>query len=226
MLAVIQDMKHNVDVQRFTITDCENASNAMNKDGVVIIDDIFDFGRIHGILADLKVHHPAFVDQGDMSDYLRVGYRRYTAPLPFAAPFDVADIAGHRGLSSLLGRILGENFVFEALGIISSWPGAADQHLHCDGGFLFPDSGINRILSPSALTIVIPLVDMDSTSGVTAFWPGSHRTGKPGDSEPFARPDVAAGSIALWDFRVFHRGLANRGTWGRPLLYLTACRPF
>jgi ectoine hydroxylase-related dioxygenase (phytanoyl-CoA dioxygenase family) len=63
-------------------------------------------------------------------------------------------------------------------------------------------------------------------SGRTAFWPGSHLHRDDVDLTRFEAPVLDVGSCAIWDFRLRHRGMANKGDKARPLLYLTVCRPF
>jgi ectoine hydroxylase-related dioxygenase (phytanoyl-CoA dioxygenase family) len=144
----------------------------------------------------------------------------------FASPFDCVDVFLHPTLVEFYTRTLGPKFVFEAIGVLSSLPGAEDQHLHSDGSELFNEVGIDRLLPNVALTVVIPLVRMDAVSGMTAFWPGSHLHRDDVDRTQFVAPELDPGSCAIWDFRLRHRGLANKGDRARLSLYLTVCRPF
>ena len=60
--------------------------------------------------------------------------------------------------------------------------------------------------------------------GPTEFVPGTHR-----DFDlpvPSKILTVDAGSAILFDYRTKHRGLSNRSSDERPLLYLTYARPF
>lgn len=195
------------------------------RDGYIVIPGVFDPDRIAILHEALRRDYPGHMGVGELDDFVDVGDRRIFAPVRFAAPFDCADIAAQPLLTGLLAAILGHDFVFEAMGVITSRPGAADQHIHRDGGLLFPEIALDRVLPPSAVTVMTPLVDMDEVSGRTAFWPGSHRsTATDVDSEG-AAPSIPVGALALWDYRVLHRGCANRGEVPRPLLYFVACRP-
>jgi len=211
---------------RFECSAYDAAIAAFRRNGVIIIEGIFSRERIRELLDHLRRDYPSYIGAGKPNDSFIVGGGRFTAPLCFTPPFDCADIIAHPVLSALLSSILTDTFVFEAVGIISSLPGAVDQHMHRDGGMLFAETGVDRIIPPSAVTVVVPLVDMDEVNGTTAFWPGSHRSNEPDDNAPFVAPSITTGSLALWDFRLFHRGLANCGRSARPLLYVTACRPF
>jgi ectoine hydroxylase-related dioxygenase (phytanoyl-CoA dioxygenase family) len=122
--------------------------------------------------------------------------------------------------------MLGEGFVYEAFGMLWVYPHAPAQNRHRDGGVLFPESGIDKILPPSAMTVAIPLVDVTEEWAPTGATPGSHRLepgASAGEMEPIA---LDRGSAAIWDFRVLHAGLANRTDRPRPALYFTVCRPF
>jgi ectoine hydroxylase-related dioxygenase (phytanoyl-CoA dioxygenase family) len=65
---------------------------------------------------------------------------------------------------------------------------------------------------------------MTHDKGPTEFGPGSHI-----DFDIKAAsttPVIKAGQALLFDYRVKHRGLGNRSTEERPLLYITYARPF
>lgn len=200
------------------------------RDGYLAIADVFPPRRIAELLAHLKREYPASVGAAPPDDHFKVGNRRFITPIRFAAPFDCGDIAGHPLLGGLLNGILGAGWVFEAFGVTCSMPGAEAQHIHRDGGVLFPESGIDKVLPASAVTIMIPLVDMDEVSGSTMFWPGTHRMvlkqGEDAGQVEAVTPVIPAGGLALWDFRVRHGGRPNLGSEPRPLLYFTACRPY
>jgi len=114
-----------------------------------------------------------------------------------------------------------------SFGAVVSHPGAEDQHVHSDGGSLFGDSPLEPLLPPYAITVIVPLVDMNSETGTTRVWPGSHRMTK--EDLDHADPDdpvVSKGSILLMDYRLQHGGLANRSTGPRPILSLVFARPW
>lgn len=196
------------------------------RDGVIILDGIFDKARIQELRTDLGRKHPEYLGKGKPDDFVEVGDNRLMAALRFAPPFDCADIYDHPVLTEMLQTLLTENFVFDSIGIIASLPGAAEQHVHRDGGFLFSETGIDRVLPASAVTVMIPLADMNSVNGSTAFWPGSHIGGEPDEDAPFVTPEIPVGSLVIWDYRLQHQGMANCGSVARPLIFLTACRPF
>lgn len=198
-----------------------------NRDGFLVVRDVFASGRMAELLDHIRRLHPEYVGaEPPQGDHFEVGDRRFTAPLCFAPPFDCADFVTHPLVDALLRPALGADYVFEAFGVISSLPGAKEQAVHRDGGALFAGSGIDGLLPAAAIAVSMPLVDMDETSGMTVFWPGSHRKAERGADDSGVPARAPAGSLVFWDFRTFHNGQANRGEAARPFLYLTACRPF
>ena len=196
------------------------------RDGFLVVKDVFDRQRVRELLDSLHREHPEYLGQGEPEDHYEVGNRRFTAPLRYAPPFDCRDFITHPLVDGMLRVLLGTSYVIEAFGVISSLPGAQEQHVHRDGGPLFPDSGLDGLLPPSAVAVSLPLVDMNETNGMTVFWPGSHRQAEHDENATGVKAHAPAGSLVFWDFRTFHNGMANNGADARPFLYLTTCRPF
>ena len=113
-----------------------------------------------------------------------------------------------------------------AYGVVCSLPAAPRQHIHQDGGDLFPQAALNRLLPIVAVTVAIPLLEMNEIHGTTALWPGSHRDETRASAEIGDEPLVREGSCVLWDYRLRHGGTPNRSAVPRPLLYMTYCRPW
>lgn len=206
--------------------DLEHYLADFRRDGFLVVRGLFSRQRTDELLTHLHRLYPRYLDGDLPDDHFEVGNRRFTAPLRFEPPFDCADFVAHPLLDALLSAFLGLSYVIEAFGVVASLPGAEDQQVHRDGGPLFPDSGVDGLLPPSAMTVAMPLVDMDETSGRTKFWPGSQRQAKRDKEAAGMALDTPAGSLAMWDFRTFHAGEANRSERARPMLYFTACRPF
>ena len=146
--------------------------------------------------------------------------------LALEPPFDDPQLFANPYLLSILSSELDKGFVIGAFGLVCSLPSAPAQHRHYDGGILFPSSGFDRLLPAAAVTVGIPLVEMNEFHGTTALWLGSHRDDAPVIKEPGVTPVVREGSCMLWDFRLFHGGTPNCSNVPRPLLYLTYCRPW
>ena len=101
---------------------------------------------------------------------------------------------------------------------------------------------LTNSIPPYAVTMVVPLVDIDEQTGTTAIWEGSHKKSDDQNSEDrfrllsrlmqepdysmAARPLPRQGDVYLMDYRVIHGGLANRSQIDRPILYVVYSRPW
>ena len=80
------------------------------------------------------------------------------------------------------------------------------------------------MLPPHALNVFVPLVKCDVSNGGTEFVPGTHADWT-ASSHSYVL-DSKPGDALVADWRLKHRGLANRTREDRPLLYLTYARPW
>ena len=93
------------------------------------------------------------------------------------------------------------------------------QAWHMDGEHL--DDLIQ--LPCHCLTVFVPLVDLGDHNGATEFSLGSHLHDE-GEITGERIIQCTAGSAILFDYRLLHRGTANRTTTDRPILYFTYAR--
>lgn len=131
-------------------------------------------------------------------------------------------------IKELVTNILGPDHHVVNVSLVVSDAGAGDQSWHSDG----PHVSIGEYLPCHCMNIFIPLVDVDLENGPTSFRPGSQyltidlqkkflaaflkKTLK-----PIATPVLKMGSILLFDYRILHRGTANKTELPRPILVLT-----
>jgi len=92
------------------------------------------------------------------------------------------------------------------------------QAWHMDGAHM--DDEVQ--LPCHILTVFVPLVDLSAENGATEFSLGTHLH----DCEDLGERviECSAGSAIIFDYRVLHRGTANRTTADRPILYFTYAR--
>jgi len=153
-----------------------------------------------------------------------------------------------------LSHVLGPDYKTTITAALLARPGCAEQAPHCDGGHLFhsthgfdlPSGSVSVLGSGSepgdtgnavaktaahvpahALQLFLPMCDTPLVRGPTEFWPGSH-LGK-NAARAHLMPhrvvlEADAGDAVVFDFRVRHRGLANRSEEWRPILYQTCSR--
>jgi ectoine hydroxylase-related dioxygenase (phytanoyl-CoA dioxygenase family) len=203
----------------------ERASQRFRIDGALIVEDIVDTAIIAAARQAFGEVYSYYLDGAQHEDALRVGGRRFLITTKLEPPFDDPSLFANPHLLPILTAAL-DGFVIGAFGIVCSLPSAPTQHRHFDGVTLFPSTGMDSLLPAAAITVAIPLLEMNEVHGTTALWLGSHRDPSRASKEEGIEPLVREGSCMLWDFRLYHGGTANRGIVPRPLLYLTYCRPW
>jgi ectoine hydroxylase-related dioxygenase (phytanoyl-CoA dioxygenase family) len=204
----------------------ERASLCFRADGALLIEDIIDTAIIAEARAAFEQKYLNHLDGVKREDTASVGDRRLLMTVRLEPPFDNPTLFANPYLLAILSAALDDGFVLGAFGVVCSLPSAPAQHVHDDGGILFPQSRLNGILPAAAITVGIPLLEMNEVHGTTALWLGSHRDAGSPLKEAAIEPVVREGSCMLWDFRLRHAGTPNRSALARPLLYLTYCRPW
>jgi Phytanoyl-CoA dioxygenase (PhyH) len=203
----------------------DQASRSFRVDGALIIEDIVDTAFIAEVRRAFGEGYSHYLDGSEHDDALRVGDRRLLITINLEPPFDDPRLCTKPYLLPVLSAVLDDGFVLGAFGIVCSLSSAPAQYRHDDGGTLFPRSGIDKLLPAAAITVGIPLLEMNEVHGTTALWLGSHRDANRLEEQGI-EPVVREGSCMLWDFRLKHGGTPNRSALPRPLLYLTYCRPW
>jgi ectoine hydroxylase-related dioxygenase (phytanoyl-CoA dioxygenase family) len=204
----------------------ERASRCFRADGALLIEDIVDSAIIAEARAAFEKACSHYLDGSRHEDALSVGDRRLLVTVRLEPPFDDPRLFANPFLLPVLSAALDDGFVLGAFGVVCSLPSALAQQQHDDGGILFPQSALNGLLPAAAITVGIPLLEMNEVHGTTALWLGSHRDASSALKEAAIEPVVREGSCMLWDFRLKHGGTPNRSALARPLLYLTYCRPW
>jgi ectoine hydroxylase-related dioxygenase (phytanoyl-CoA dioxygenase family) len=203
----------------------EQASRGFRTNGALIIENIVDAAFVTETRRAFGERYSHYLDGSEREDALIVGgVRRQLITINLEPPFDDPRLFANPYLLPVISAVLDDGFVLEAFGVVCSLPAAPAQHRHHDGGILF-SSGVDRILPAAAITVGIPLLEMNEVHGTTALWLGSHRDENRANEQGI-EPVVREGSCVLWDFRLIHGGTPNRGALPRPLLYLTYCRPW
>lgn len=213
-------------IARFAGENRAAASTALRKDGVVVLDQLLSVETIDSLRASVMQRHPEFADKALLTDFQDNGEGRFISAVAISRAVHDSGVLHLPALMALSESALGPAWVVDGFGMLMAFPGCTEQHHHRDGTELFPETKLGAILPPFALTVLIPLVDVDGDNGATAFQPGTHRY-PPGEAD--IEPATAAlprGSLIAWNFETLHWGLPNRSDRPRPALYLTLCRPF
>ena len=194
----------------------EQASAILRREGVVVLDDLVDPALLEQCRRELIARYPDY-DKPDAEHYLGTYPGRHTAPLVIDQTLAERAVFAPRPIMAIGQHVLGEEKILESLGLLVSLPGAPDQGRHHDG-LLYRETQLDRVLPPFAVSIALPLVQLDEVTGTTAFWRRSHRTAAQ-DGPPDFAPLVPLGSAIVWDFRTHHSGRANRSDSARPVLF-------
>eukprot|EP01040_Poterioochromonas_malhamensis_P000200 gene200-209_t len=111
---------------------------------------------------------------------------------------------------------------------VISYPGTEEQSWHSDG----PHVSVTEYLPCHVFNVFIPLVDLTEELGPTEIRPESHHYTnnltkgmllaklKKQIKAP-VKPIVKKGSILIFDYRVLHKGCANKSNEVRPILVFT-----
>lgn len=196
----------------------EQALAFLRRDGVVVLDHLVDPALLARCRDEFAVTYPDFGAVDRARCYGPYEGRHATA-LTIEHSLADRDILLPAPVSQIAKALLSIDYKVDSLGLLVSSPGAPDQIPHHDAR-LYPDTELDRLLPPFALAFSLPMITMDTTSGTTAFWLGSHLAGAPTDGRGHDfQPVVEPGSALLWDVRIHHAGGANRGVEPRPIIY-------
>jgi ectoine hydroxylase-related dioxygenase (phytanoyl-CoA dioxygenase family) len=168
--------------------------------------------------------------------YAMVGEDRYMITVKIKPPFNTPILYANPRLMPILHELLGPDLRISSFGSVVALPGAGAQSVHFDYPPLFESEETCVALPPHAITLVVPLVDLDQQTGSTALWEGSHkRVGARDQLQTLANeqswqgcvvPLPKRGDVYLMDFRLIHAGTANQSDHPRPILYLVYSRPW
>lgn len=211
-------------------------SNLIDTDGLAVIRQI-----VHDAISTteftLQQHHPNLqLGQDDIlfQEIASRNVQRFDLRLqqPAAVDFVHDYLLSERknnNVSQFLQETLqctADEFDFD-ISVVYSKPGACAQNWHADGGHATGarDAGwrndfTQTLAAPYAICLFVPLIDLNSRTGYTQFWPGSHRhrdlvgfgpiaalTGATvGDD---AQQHGRAGDGIWYDYRLLHRGMPN-----------------
>lgn len=225
MLAVVTPSEEERTAGALSSGTIERAARHFRVDGALILQDVVTRALILKARNAFDAAYARYLDGNQHSDALQVGDKRLMITVNLEPPFDAPGLFANPWLLPILGAALDEDFMVGAFGVVCSLPEAPTQHRHSDGGILFPRAGVDSLLPSTAITVAIPLLEMNEINGTTTLWPGSHRHANGGMDAEAIEPVVREGSLVLWDFRL-NSGTPNRSGVVRPLLYLTYCRPW
>lgn len=196
------------------------------SEGYAIFENIIEKSYIDEIY--LKINNK-FILNNQFESGLLVGNKRYMLNVELDHGIFDQRIFANENLIEFLHKLLGKSMILESFGIVFSLPGAKHQGFHRDGSVLFDSYSVEGNVSISgflpayAITLAIPLINIDKETGRTEIKSKTHRYIEDNQTK-LIKPSLNIGSALLWDFRVLHRGGENNSTKIRPLIYMTYSR--
>ena len=214
------------------------AARLFQKHGILLLENSLERRLIENIRDDFLRSYASKSPEEIRKTCLHVGHRRYMFTIQLESPYMDPALYAAPLVFPIVQALLGKHCIIQSIGVVCAYPGSEIQHVHRDNPPLFPEiGGFSAMCPPYAMHVVIPLVDLDETTGSTAVWEGSHRAGI-GASEtqlPKEGSKLLDASSMVWarmgdcyfmDFRLLHAGTANISAQPRPLLYLVYSRPW
>ena len=164
------------------------------------------------------------------------------------------EMVTHTLVDQLVGHLLGNDFILSTHSANIAKPGGVRMGLHTDqwwmpqpvkaGGDFIKPSEISRkaddsflkpdislgISPPVVVNCMWMLSDFSSTNGATELVAGSHLTGAHPNQEdqsiyPIIQPEAEAGTLMVFDGRLWHGTGANSGNTDRLGVLTTFCSP-
>ena len=195
--------------------------------GVLHFEQVLDPDHVQRLLDEYTRIYAAYHRDILHADARHVGDRRNMISVAITGAFNDRLVYANPAVMPVIEALLGPGFILGSFVAVTSLPGAADQDMHLDMPLLFGTDPESSRLPSYCLTLVIPLVELNSTNGTTAYHPGSHRmvSHAPPSTAPVL-PEVPPGDALLFDCRVWHGGTANHARSPRPVLYNSYQRPW
>ena len=196
------------------------------SEGYAIFGNIIEKSYINEIY--LKIYNK-YILNNQFEKGLLVGNKRYMLNVELDHSIFDQRIFANENLIEFLHKLLGKSMILESFGIVFSSPGARHQGFHRDGSVLFDaysvggNASISGFIPPYAITLAIPLINIDKETGLTEIKSKTHRYIEDNQTK-LIKPSLNIGSALLWDFRTRHGGGENKSTKIRPLIYMTYSR--
>lgn len=213
-----------------------DAAAAFRQQGVVWIQNVLTRTFVNRLSRAFSQQYCSLARSELARRYALVGDKRYMISVDIVPPFHSTKLYANDGLMPIFHELLGPDCVISSFGSVVAFPGASDQPVHFDFPPLFESEELCASLPPYAITLVVPLVDLNESTGSTAVWEGSHRRvgsrqqlselADSGDFTEASLPTPKMGEVFLMDFRLIHAGTANQSEHPRPILYIVYSRPW
>ena len=204
----------------------KKVTETFEKYGAVLLENMIQPELLKELQADFQTRVDNWKTAG-LGVPNNVGDKRFTVPIRFTPPFDSPSMYANPVLIDLLTEAMGARPIISAFGSVVTHAGARMQHVHREHPLLFTSDEAIDGLPTYAVTVLIPLVDLDETFGGTQLWEGSHKSGNNDSWE--GDPTVVytkAGSALIFDYRIYHGGMPCTSDIMRPVLFYSYALPW
>jgi tetratricopeptide (TPR) repeat protein len=216
-----------LDSGQISIDTLNAAEKLFRTHGVLHIKNVFDQTLLNNCHADFIEKYQNYLVNTKHEDALRIGDKRFQITLKMQEPFNSPSLYGNELVLPLMRRLLGRQCILGCFTSAMSLPGSLDQRLHKDHKHLFDDDPEEPTLPSFAVTMMVPLIDLDEHVGTTRLKKGTHRLStEQSKAFPYQTPLVKRGDCYLMDYRASHHGQANRSNTPRPIVSLVYQRPW
>ena len=220
--------KHASPQSLVTLSLVANAKSLYEANGVLVMENLLPKSVVHSLYDYFTHEYSSYLSEEKSHNALEVGDKRKMISVEVKGAFNDPTVYGHPLILKLMEGLLDTRYILGSMGVVCSFPGADDQHVHIDHYSLFQEQPQHVALPSYAVTLVVPLVDLTPESGSTRVWKGSHRyaLNKQIPKEYSAVPYMETGSCYLMDYQLTHSGTPNGSNAVRPILYIIYYRPW
>jgi hypothetical protein len=202
-----------------------DAYNLFRINGCLLLENVFSPSYIKNLRAAYFTRYGCYFEDKVHDDVLAVGQKRFQITVDVTSEFNDPKLYANLLLLPIVQKCVGNDCVIGSYGSVVALAGAPQQHVHRDGALF---GGLIDAMLPSfALTLMIPLVELNETNGTTRMWKGTHVTASENSENlPYHDPFAPIGSCMLMDYRLIHSGTPNQSEQVRPILYIVYNRPW
>ena len=207
--------------------------------GVVVVEDVFAPNLLKAVQADYDLQLADYLEKkGGLAALEGKTFgKNHIGFFP-----DMRTVIGDAALAAngfavqIMTELLGSRLACSFYHTNTACPGSGVQPIHRDSQHLF-GTEMSVPHPVCSLVLNIPLCDFNESNGSTEYWPGSHLIVDRNEEDtrnllarasalPSARLNIKAGSFALRDMRVWHRGMPNNADYSRTMLAIVYHREF
>lgn len=205
------------------------------EQGYLIMKNAYDKKFIKKLRDEFLKEYKSYFGDDKSTGALNVGHLRKMVTLKLSGSFNAPEYYANPRIFALMRSLLGEDLIMNSMGGVVSLPKAQDQHVHRDHPNIYwtapplGDPNAMKQAPPYCITVGIPLIPMTKETGHTRFWPGTHLNAldpKLHDIGQGVDYEADLGTVALFDYRIIHAGMANKSRHVRPLLYNIYSKPW